>query len=204
VSETGQATYVRKGTAHAFGNSESLNYVYEIPIAIRHLFAGELDPHAWRSPFIIDLNLDEIESLKVVDGEGEVLLTRRGEQSWDITIDGATEPADTTLVKSLITGLVSIRSIRFADDLDEETVSQAGIDSPSTLVEITRKSGNVKTVKRLKFGAETEEGSGQFYVQNEEYPYIQVVSRFHLDTVLRQNLKRLRDLAKPADPAPTS
>jgi len=148
------------------------------------------EPAVDKSTWVLTLGKDDVQELRVQDGEQSIVLARSGE-SWSIGAIGG-EEADAVRVNSIVNSLVDLRSTRVLTQTAED-ISAFGLDNPKVLVTVGLEGGKQEV---LHIGNKTIQGTG-YYVQRKGYDPIYIIASYLVD-----DLKRLVS-EPPHKPTPT-
>jgi hypothetical protein len=146
--------------------------------------ADRPDPDA--PPKIVEIPADQIRQIDIAHKGETTSLTRSDEGNYALVAPQALR-ADQDAASSLVTTLSSLASDRVVDEKPED-ISVYGLDSPNTVVTVTKKDGS--TVKLL-IGDETPTGSYAF-CKREDDPRVFTLASWNKSS-LEKTWKDLRD-----------
>lgn len=135
-----------------------------------------LKPVDFRDKTLIKAKQDEITSVEVVSGAGQVLLAREANK-WVFGKDKVA--ADEGKVKPVLAALENLAGASFSDEKDPV---KTGLGKPASTITLHLKSGPALT---LRVGATTKD-QASYYVQRVGAPEIVLVKKFVLDRALKK------------------
>lgn len=176
------------------------------------------EPGAWVEKQLIDVNADDVVSIKLRNEHGELALEKNEEGSWTIVEPPAAKAPDPAAVDSFVGSLTSLWLVDPAGTTDRP---ELGLDAPVATVEIAYREGGaaeldekredpeeaadesgegetaqsvearpVLTVE-LRVGAEVEGGEGKRYAARGGFAHGVVVSKYDAEKILDKKLDDL-------------
>jgi len=143
-----------------------------------------------KSTWVLTLGRDDVQELRVADGDKSIVLARSGD-AWYLGAVGG-EEADATRVGNIVVSLVNLRSSRVLTGT-MEGLAAYGLENPTMTVTLVLQAG---TQEVLLIGGKNPQGSS-YYVQRKGYDPIHLIY-----TSLVDDLRKLVS-EPPYKPTPT-
>jgi hypothetical protein len=181
-----QAVHVRRGGA---------NEVY----LARGLATWEVggDLVSWIDPVYLSVAAADITTFTLTNANGQLVLTRGEDGTWQLGGLAADEALDANKVSSLVN---AVTSLRMTAPIGKDEDASWGLAQPTATVAMQVKSGDQTKSITLLIGA-SDEASSSYVVKSSESEYYARVAEFSVDALVSQDRAGL--LAAAPTPAAT-
>ena len=142
-----------------------------------------------RDKQLLSFQDDDVQRVEIaLDGGEKTTLLRKDKDAW--TVEPGDYPADTTEVRSYLSGLRTARAVDFADDTPVD-LGKYGLSKPKLTVTITT-GKDTPVSQSLLIGSEKSDGTKQTYVKRGDQAAITTLSEWSVKS-LGKKVADLRD-----------